>query len=228
MKEAVLIYSGGLDSTSALYKFRENIKLAISFNYGSKHNNEEIKYAEYNCKELGIPHKVIDLKAPFTAFKSSLLGAGDIPHGHYAEDNMASTVVPFRNGIMLSIAAGIAESNNLSTVMLASHLGDNAQYPDCTRDFNKAMNEAIVSGTGNKVELYAPFAGLTKDEIALIGVKNGVKPELTYSCYEGDKIHCGKCGTCVERVWALRNLDDKTEYKDKEYAIKILKESGEW
>ena len=226
--KALLVYSGGLDSTSALYKFRNEIGLAISFNYGSRHNEREIEQAVLNCRLLDIEHKVINVISVFENFKSSLLGSEDIPHGHYAEDNMASTVVPFRNGIMLSIAAGIAESNDLDTIMLASHKGDNAQYPDCTPGFNTFMTNAIYVGTGNKVRMLAPFADMDKREIAEVGVQYGMAPELTYSCYEGGAQHCGKCGTCVERIWALKNLEDLTMYEDKDYAIKVLKESGEW
>jgi len=226
--KALLIYSGGLDSTSALYLYKEDIKLAISFNYGSKHNNREIDSAKLNCKKLNINHKIIDVKEVFKNMDSSLLDRDkDVPHGHYAEDNMASTVVPFRNGIMLSIAAGIAESNGMNTVMLASHRGDNAQYPDCTPGFNLALAQAITAGTSNKVQLFAPFEAMDKREIAKLGKQSGMEPELTYSCYEGDNIHCGKCGTCVERIWALSGSLDLTKYKDTEYAVNILKKTGE-
>ena len=225
----LLIYSGGLDSTSALYIFKDRVKLAISFDYGSKHNPMEIECARVNCAKLGIPHKVIPLTSIGTHLKSSLLDRSvDVPHGHYAEDNMRSTVVPFRNGIMLSIAAGIAESNNISTIMLASHRGDHAQYPDCTPLFNAGIRAAINAGTNNKVELFTPFENMDKRQIAEEGVRNKLDPALTYSCYEGDTEHCGKCGTCVERIWALKNSFDPTTYKDKEFAIKVLKGSKEW
>ena len=129
---------------------------------------------------------------------------------------------------MLSVAAGIAESNKLEYVMLASHKGDNAQYPDCTPEFNMFMGNAIFVGTGDCVIMRAPFEYLDKKEIAHYGVECGMTPELTYSCYEGEEEHCGKCGTCVERIWALKDLEDLTLYKDREYAISVLKEAGEW
>jgi 7-cyano-7-deazaguanine synthase len=227
IKDTLLIYSGGLDSTSALYAYKDLIKLAISFNYGSRHNHREIEMARLNCEKLGIEHMIINIEEVFKYMKSSLLGSEDVPHGHYEADNMASTVVPFRNGILLSIATGIAESNKLKYVMLASHKGDNAQYPDCTPEFNEHMNGAIRAGTANNVKLMAPFAMLDKKEIAELGVASGVVPELTYSCYEGDAEHCGKCGTCVERIWALSEVNDDTLYKDKQYALDILKEKGD-
>ena len=229
MRDCLLIYSGGLDSTSALHIYRDRIKLAVSFNYGSKHNAMEIKYAKLNCERLGIEHRVINLKQVFSNIHSALLDEReDIPDGHYAEDNMAKTVVPFRNGIMLSIAAGIADSEGLGTIMLASHKGDNAQYPDCTPAFNSGMEQAVYYGTKHNVKLAAPFETVDKREIAVAGVKAGMLPEQTYSCYKGGLVHCGRCGTCVERIWALKDLEDNTEYADKEYAIKLLKVRKEW
>ena len=203
MKDTLLIYSGGLDSTSALYLYQDKIGLAVSFYYGSRHNTEEIKMATYNCKKLGIPHRVVDLREAFSGIKSALLGDGDIPYGHYEDESMKTTVVPFRNAIMLSIATGIAESNGLTKVMLASHKGDNAIYPDCRPEFNAGMRDAMREGTYNKVELSAPFAHLDKKELATKGIEAGMNPDFTYSCYEGGEIQCGKCSTCREREWAL-------------------------
>lgn len=209
MKNTLLIYSGGLDSTSALYMFQDKIGLAVTFNYGSNHNEQETKMAVLNCKKLGIPHKVIHLEEAFSSIHSALLGDGDIPHGHYENESMKATVVPFRNGIMLSVATGIAESNNLTEVMLASHKGDNAVYPDCRPEFNEGMNIAMSMGTYNKVQLVAPFANLDKRELAGMGIEAGMDPELTYSCYEGGEVQCGKCSTCIERLWALGELTDE-------------------
>ena len=140
---------------------------------------------------------------------------------------MKSTVVPFRNGIMLSIAAGLAESKNLDTILIANHYGDFAQYPDCRDVFIEGMQQAIYRGTGEKVELHAPFTHIDKRRIAEMGRKIGVPFEDTWSCYKGGEIHCGTCGTCVERVWALKGFDP-TVYEDKDFAIKELKKTGEW
>lgn len=143
MKDSILILSGGMDSTTLLYDYRERIALAISFNYGSNHNDREIPFAEYHCHQLGIEHITIPLAFMGEYFKSSLLEGSDaIPEGHYAEENMKSTVVPFRNGIMLAIAAGMAESRGLKYVMMANHGGDHTIYPDCRPEFVKAMSEA--------------------------------------------------------------------------------------
>ena len=136
MKDSVLIYSGGVDSTTMLYEFRDRIAVALSFHYGSNHNDKELAFARYHCEQLGIPQRVISLDFIGKMFHSSLLeGADAIPEGNYDDENMRSTVVPFRNGIMLSVAAGLAESENLRYVMMANHAGDHAIYPDCRPEF---------------------------------------------------------------------------------------------
>lgn len=227
--KALIIYSGGMDSTVLLHDAKDQIKLAISFDYGSNHNDREFECAKINADKLGIELRRINIKSVMEGMKSSLLsGADAIPEGHYADDNMASTVVPFRNGIMLSIAAGIAESEGLDAILLASHAGDHAQYPDCRVEFNNAINQAIHVGTDFKVEVKAPYAKLDKREIAERGNRLGVDFADTWSCYKADEeVHCGKCGTCVERVWALRGFDP-TAYKDVDFAIEELKKTGEW
>ncbi|MDE5847699.1 MAG: 7-cyano-7-deazaguanine synthase QueC [Muribaculaceae bacterium] len=206
MKDSVIVLSGGMDSTTLLHERQEQIALAVTFDYGSKHNEREIECARKNCDMLGIEHIVIPLEFMGKYFKSSLLiGGEEIPEGHYADDNMKSTVVPFRNGIMLSIAAGLAESRGLKKVMLANHGGDHAIYPDCRPGFVRAMSEAISEGTYDGVVIDAPYTDITKSDIARIGKRIGVDYSLTYSCYKGGERHCGKCGTCVERMEALRD-----------------------
>ena len=150
-------------------------------------------------------------------FKSALLGSPEnIPEGNYDDENMKSTVVPFRNGIMLSIACGIAESNGLTKVLIANHAGDHAIYPDCRPEFVNAMSEAMSAGTYENVTVFAPYTLLTKTEIALRGKQIGLDYSETYSCYKGGKNHCGKCGTCRERIEALREarVHDTTVYED--------------
>ena len=211
--KAIIIYSGGLDSTTLLHEYRDSIALALTFDYGSKHNAREIEFARLNCERLGIPHCVISLDFIRDHFKSDLLlSGGEIPEGHYAEDNMKSTVVPFRNGIMLSIAIGLAESNDLDTVLIANHAGDHTIYPDCRPEFIEAMDAAASSGTFNGVRIVSPYCNITKRDIALRGRDLGVDFSLTYSCYKGGDKHCGKCGTCVERKEALEGFDP-TEYE---------------
>mgnify|MGYP002852669946 CR=1 FL=1 len=205
---SVLIYSGGLDSTTLLYEYRDSIALAVSFDYGSKHNARELAFARENCRRLGIRHLVIPLEFIGRYFRSDLLlGGGKIPEGSYADENMKSTVVPFRNGIMLAVAAGLAESYGLDAVMLANHGGDHAIYPDCRPAFIEAFGAATEAGTYNGVKLLSPYCNLTKRDIALRGKALGIDYSLTYSCYKGGEKHCGKCGTCTERKEALEGFD---------------------
>lgn len=216
-KDSILVLSGGLDSTTMLYEYRKRIALAVSFDYGSNHNAREIECARKNCDLLDIPHIVIPLDFIGKYFESSLLaGAEAIPEGHYEEENMKSTVVPFRNGIMLSVAAGLAESRGLKHVMIANHEGDHAIYPDCRSWFIDAMSEAIKLGTYPGITILAPYTKLDKAEIVRHGMTLGMDYALTYSCYKGGEKHCGKCGTCVERREALAaaGIEDPTPYEE--------------
>ena len=216
MKDSVIIVSGGMDSITLLYDKKEEIALAVTFDYGSNHNAKETAWAKMHCERLKIKHIVIQLDFMHKYFISSLLeGADAIPEGHYADENMKSTVVPFRNGIMLSIAAGIAESNGLKKVLIANHGGDHSIYPDCRPEFIKAMNEATENGTYENVSICAPYTNITKADIARIGKRLGIDYSETWSCYKGGEKHCGKCGTCIERkeALALAGIEDKTEYE---------------
>ena len=205
-----------MDSTTMLYEYQERIAIAVSFDYGSNHNTREIACAKTHCLRLGVTHMVIPLGFIPRYFRSSLLdGAEAIPEGSYDDENMRSTVVPFRNGIMLSIAAGLAESNSLTKVMMANHSGDHAIYPDCTPAFVKAMDAAIAAGTYEGIRLVTPYTNLTKAEIAAKGKQLGIDYSQTWSCYKGGEHHCGQCGTCRERKEALAEagVDDATIYE---------------
>lgn len=217
-KDSVLIVSGGMDSITMLYEYKERIALGISFDYGSNHNAREIPFAAMHCERLGIKHIVINLGFMHQYFKSSLLeGAEAIPEGNYDDENMKSTVVPFRNGIMLSIAAGVAESNGLKYVMMANHGGDHTIYPDCRPEFVSAMSEATRLGTYPGIEVLAPYTDITKSDIARHGKALGIDYAETWSCYKGGEHHCGKCGTCRERIEALADagIEDHTVYDEK-------------
>ena len=214
-KDTILILSGGMDSTTLLYDCQARIALAISFDYGSNHNARELPFARLHCQRLGIEHLVIPLQFMAQYFESSLLqGADAIPEGHYADDNMKSTVVPFRNGIMLSVAVGMAESRGLQYVMMANHGGDHTIYPDCRPEFVEAFSRTAKTGTFNGVQLLSPYTHLTKSEIASRGHKLGLDYAETWSCYKGGEKHCGRCGTCVERREALSEagIPDTTDY----------------
>ena len=216
MKDSVIIVSGGLDSITLLYDKAETIALAVSFDYGQNHGAKELPFAAHHCRKLGIPHITIPLSFMHRYFKSSLLdGAEAIPEGHYAEENMKPTVVPFRNGIMLAIATGIAESHGLKRVYIANHGGDHTIYPDCRPDFIQAMDGAATAGTFVNVRIEAPYTNITKADIVRRGTALGVDYSKTWSCYKGSDVHCGKCGTCVERKEAFleAGVKDPTEYE---------------
>lgn len=209
--KGLLVYSGGLDSTTLLYHYKDSINLALSFNYGSKHNRKELSCAKWHTKQLGILHLVIKLDF-FKNFSSSLLKGGtEIPEGQYQEENMKSTVVPFRNGIMLAVAIGVAEDRKIDYVYIANHTGDHTLYPDCGPKFIRYMGIAASYGTYQKVKIFAPYEDKNKREIALIGKALGVDYERTWSCYKGLTYHCGRCGTCIERKGALKGFDN-TKY----------------
>ncbi len=206
-----------MDSTTMLYDYKDNIALAVSFHYGSNHNDKEIPFARYHCEKLGIKHITIPLAFMKQYFRSSLLeGSEAIPEGNYDEENMKSTVVPFRNGIMLAIVAGLAETYGLKHVMMANHSGDHTIYPDCRPSFVAAMSAAIAAGTYEGITLETPYTNLSKGDIARKGKELGLDYTQTWSCYKGGEIHCGKCGTCRERKEALADagITDLTQYED--------------
>jgi len=214
---AVVLLSGGMDSVVALHESRteHDVIAALSFHYGSKHNDREIPFARWQASALGIPHVVIPLAFIAEHFSSDLLtGGGEIPKGHYEEETMKKTVVPFRNGILLAIAAGFAESKGAHGLVIAAHAGDHAIYPDCREEFMRAMGDALRSGTYAEIELLRPFIRMTKAEIATRGLVLGVDFSRTWSCYAGGEIHCGECGTCVERreAFLLSGVPDPTVY----------------
>jgi 7-cyano-7-deazaguanine synthase len=219
--KVVVLCSGGMDSVAALYWAvrHHTVVGAASFDYGSKHNHRELPFAAEHAAKLAVPHTVIALDFINRLFSSDLLKTGGaIPDGHYEAANMKQTVVPFRNGIMLSVAGGFAESVGADGVVIAAHGGDHAIYPDCREDFMRAMGQALALGTYAGVQLLRPFIAMTKAQIATAGAELGVDFSCTWSCYKGGEIHCGTCGTCVERREAFLHagLVDPTIYASME------------
>ncbi len=217
MKVCVLL-SGGMDSVVAFYESLKNhdVVACVSFDYGSKHNAREIPFAKLHADRNCIAHHTISLGFMDQLFKSDLLkSGGDIPDGHYAELTMKQTVVPFRNGIMLAIATGYAESIEAEGIVIAAHSGDHAIYPDCREPFMHAMATAMSAGTYAKIQLLRPFIDTDKAGIAKRGMNLGIDFAETWSCYKGGEIHCGVCGTCVERreAFLLAGLPDPTKYE---------------
>lgn len=218
--KAVVILSGGMDSAVVLaYAVAtfgaENVE-TLTFNYGSKHNAEENRRAKKLAKHYRVPNTLVRMPFVNQLFASDLLkSGGEIPEGHYADESMKRTVVPFRNGIMLAIAAGFCESREAKHLLLGAHAGDHAIYPDCRREWTDAMAEAIRLGGYLGVSLLAPFVHITKTDLCRLGGKLRVPFQKTYSCYKGGKLHCGKCGTCTERMEAFRDsgVADPTRYE---------------
>ena len=215
--KAMVLASGGLDSTTALAlavdKHGKDNVIALTISYGQKHDKEiqsAIKVAEY----YGVEHLFLDLTKIFQYSDCSLLKHSDeaIPEKSYAEqieetkgDTPVSTYVPFRNGLFLSSAASIAISKECNVIYYGAHSDDAAgfAYPDCSQDFVDYMNKAIYEGTGHQLKLEAPFATFTKKDIVRMGIELKVPYELTWSCYEGNDKPCGKCGTCIDRQAAF-------------------------
>jgi 7-cyano-7-deazaguanine synthase len=215
--KVVVLLSGGLDSVTALHDALciHEVVAALSFDYGAKHNACELPMAAWQCARLGIPHSTAPLDFVAREFQSDLLrSGGEIPEGHYEEESMRSTVVPFRNGIMLAIAAGFAESRGAEGVVIAAHAGDHAIYPDCRESFMEPMASAIREGTYARIELLRPFIAMDKAAIVRRGGELGVDFAHTWSCYKGGEVHCGTCGTCVERREAIQlaGIPDPTGY----------------
>ena len=215
--KALVLLSGGMDSTTALHWARREHEVvgAVGFDYGSKHNAKELAFATWQCGHLDVWLDKVELPFVDQLFTSDLLkSGGEVPDGHYAADNMRRTVVPFRNGIMLAIACGIAESRGAEAVVIAAHAGDHAIYPDCRESFMQAIAAALREGTYVGIDLLRPFIRMDKTAIARLGAELGVDFAMTWSCYKGGDIHCGTCGTCVERREAFirAGVKDPTEY----------------
>jgi 7-cyano-7-deazaguanine synthase len=215
--KVVVLCSGGMDSVTALHWARRehDVSAVVSFEYGAKHNHREIPFAHEHAAASGVHHEVIALDFVERLFVSDLLkSGGTVPDGHYEEKVMKQTVVPFRNAIMLSIACGFAESARGEALVIAAHGGDHAIYPDCREDFMRAMGDAMRLGTYAGIKLLRPFIAMNKAQIVTEGARLRVDFARTWSCYKGGAVHCGTCGTCVERREAFMQagLADPTEY----------------
>ncbi len=216
----LVLLSGGLDSGVALLwaAHEHRVRLALSFNYGSNHAQRELECARLQATALGIPHRIIDLSSVSRYLSSALLnGADAVPSASYEIENMKQTVVPFRNGIFLAIAAGIAESEECDGIVIAAHAGDHAIYPDCREEFMQAMQNAVTEGTYARLQLLRPFIDKDKADIVRLGARLGINFAHTYSCYKGGNRHCGLCATCRERQQAFQQagIEDPTVYESK-------------
>ena len=215
--KVVVLCSGGMDSVTALHWARAHhtVAAALSFDYGAKHNARELPCAADQCRSLRIPNRVVPLTFLAEAFKSDLLRTGGkIPDGHYEEQTMKKTVVPFRNGVFLSLGTGYAESLGAEAVAIAAHAGDHTIYPDCREEFLGTMAQAMEKGTYAGIRLLRPFVAMNKAAIVRRGTELRVDYARTWSCYKGGLLHCGTCGTCIERREAFLHagVADPTPY----------------
>jgi 7-cyano-7-deazaguanine synthase len=212
--DAVALLSGGLDSTTLAYKLaHEGMALrAVSFDYGQRHRRE-LDAARDIAGRLGIPHTVVrlELDLPGSALTDPVV---PVPEGHYADESMRATVVPNRNAMMLSIAFAVAIAHRADKVAYAAHAGDHPVYPDCRPAFVSAFQAMQRVASDWQPDLHTPFIYKTKADIVHIGAELGVPFEATWSCYGGGEVHCGRCGTDVERreAFELAGIEDPTEY----------------
>lgn len=215
-QKCVAVISGGLDSTTMLHELhsRGYQLVGLSFDYGQRHK-KELQLAAAQCSLLGVEHIIIDLSDLGKKLNSCLTQDQPVPEGHYEDANMKSTVVPNRNMIMASIAAGIAISRGFNIVAMGMHQGDHAIYPDCRRTFVNHLDTVFRLCHYTEVSLYTPYINMKKEHIVLRGQELKVPYANTWSCYNGRETHCGKCGTCVERkeAFALAKVPDPTEYE---------------
>jgi 7-cyano-7-deazaguanine synthase len=228
MSYAIAVVSGGMDSTVLAYQATglfSKVDL-LSVDYGQRHR-KELGYAAMTAERLGCRHDVVVLPLSTMLAGSALTDASvEVPHGHYAADTMALTVVPNRNAVLISVAYAVAVARGADAVLVGVHAGDHHVYPDCRPAFVSALDEALRIGNEGvgRVRLEAPFVNHSKTDIARLGSRLGVEWAETWSCYEGGEVHCGRCGTCVERHEAFRDagVADPTTYADTEFAERTL------
>jgi 7-cyano-7-deazaguanine synthase len=218
--DSVAIVSGGMDSVTALHlmKAQEQQPLVLSFDYGQKHV-KELEFAGWHAAKLGLQHRVIRLHDVTELLtNSALIGSNDVPEGHYADETMKATVVPNRNSMMINIATAAAINIGASIVAVGVHAGDHPIYPDCRPAFIHSVHATLMIANEGFIRpdfnIFAPFCMIGKEQIVSIGHNLGVPYEKTWSCYKGGELHCGRCGTCVERreAFDLAGVNDPTVY----------------
>jgi len=230
--KTIVICSGGLDSVSLAHRVAADHDLAalLSFDYGQRHV-KEVEHAAACAARLGVPHRVVDIRQIGAALSGSALTDNvAVPDGHYAEETMKITIVPNRNAIMLAVAFGMAAAEKTDAVAAAMHGGDHFIYPDCRPGFMEAfqaMQDAALDGYA-QVRLHTPYIDGSKADIVADGARRGVPFAETWSCYKGGEIHCGRCGTCVERreAFHLAGVADPTDYADPDYWQTAIAKGG--
>ena len=217
--KALVLFSGGLDSTVLATQMKQEATETrlLSIDYGQRHA-KELDHSQKVADHLGLVHEILKLPQLGQILGGSSLTDKSItlPEGHYAEESMKSTVVPNRNMILLALAGGHALSLSFDTIAYAAHAGDHTIYPDCRPEFADAMDTALSLADWNTLSLHRPYVEMTKSDLVSLGEELNAPLQLTWSCYAGGEIHCGKCGTCVERkeAFALANIPDPTKYEE--------------
>lgn len=203
--KGILSLSGGLDSSTLLSEYKDDIHLCVFFNYGSKQNDREVRAAKAIAEHYNKELVVINVSEAFKDFNSALLKTSkeNVELGRYDSKDTCNAKVPFRNGIFLSFLVGLAESRGLNTIFLGVHAGDHRIYPDCTPPFIETFRVMVNEYSDFGLRVVAPFEFFDKHKIAQLAFKNSLPVGLTYSCYLGGEEHCGKCPTCIERSEAL-------------------------
>ena len=218
MEKIVLVLSGGMDSAVLLYHLLDagHTLKTLSVNYGQRHVRE-IESAAALSERVGVEHRIADLRSinPLLGSNSLSNSEAEIPEGHYEEESMKQTVVPNRNMIMLSVAVGWALALRFDAVAYGAHSGDHAIYPDCREEFAQALDQAVGLCDWQGMQLMRPFVELDKGAIAQRGDALGVPFELTWTCYKGGAVHCGKCGACQERreAFATHRITDPVAFE---------------
>ena len=217
MQKALVLLSGGLDSTTALYVAKEqgfDELYAITFEYGQKHD-KEIKAAKAVAKAAGVKeHKFVKIMLNQWDGCSLTDEKMDIHDGDINRTTIPDTYVPARNMVFLSVAASYADALDITDIFIGVSEVDYSGYVDCREEFMAAMTEAIRLGTYAGLGILRPFIHMSKGGIAAMGQDLGVDFSRTYSCYKGGAVHCGVCSTCMERREAFREagIPDPTAY----------------
>ncbi len=222
-KKAITVLSGGLDSTVASSKFKEDYEIhALTFNYGQKSAEKEIKSAKAVCDKLKAEHTVIELPWLAELGGSALTSDEAVPEPEDADlDDMGSSLktaksvwVPGRNIVFTAIANSFAEAEEASIIIVGWDLEEAATFPDNSKEFLDAFNTVLEVGSFDEIKIEAPLIGMSKTEIVKFGDQIKAPMELSYSCYKGYEYHCGVCESCMRRKRAFKNagIEDKTVY----------------
>lgn len=220
-KKIVAVVSGGMDSVTMLHDLvnQGNEVAVISFDYGQRHV-KELEVAAKNAEKLNLSHKIIHMDFMRDLLSnSSLTAGGEVPEGHYADENMKSTVVPNRNMIMASIAIGHAVNLGYDAVALGVHSGDHAIYPDCRPEFISALRTTSLIANYEPIDIVAPYLYLDKGKIIARGLDIPTMDYAeTWTCYKGLEKACGRCGSCQERLegFAQNGIEDPVPYETRE------------